>query len=248
MDYDEFAPTYAWARHAVPWVVEPLVRAATTLPSGAMVLDIGCGTGNYVRALATARADLVYLAIDLSRPMLRQAAGGRVGALLVAGDCSRALPIRSRRCSLAYAVDVIHHIADPSTFFSEVRRVLQPDGQLLVVTDSEQSFRERSLTHFFPEVLAIELARYPALPALHLCAEAAGLQLVGEERAEGNSPLDDEFVRSLEAKCSSAIRLLAPAEHSAGMARVRSAQERGELWHSCYVVLRYTVAMARATA
>ena len=51
MDYDAYAPTYSWARKAVPWVLEPLLRSCSTLSTGASVLEIGCGTGNYISAL-----------------------------------------------------------------------------------------------------------------------------------------------------------------------------------------------------
>jgi cyclopropane fatty-acyl-phospholipid synthase-like methyltransferase len=145
-------------------------------------------------------------------------------------------------------VDVIHHITDLHAFFSEARRVLQTRGNLLLVTDSEETLRQRSLTRFFPQVMSVELARYPPIADLHRIAAECGLQLQGEEPAEGNVLLTDQFVRSLEAKCSSAVRLLAQSDFEAGMARVRVAQSRGETWRSCYVVLRYGTSGAGATA
>ena len=41
MDYDQYAPTYSWARWAVPWVLAPLARVAAALPSGSTVLEAG---------------------------------------------------------------------------------------------------------------------------------------------------------------------------------------------------------------
>lgn len=247
-DYDGYAPTYASTRQAVPWVLAPLRRALARVQPGEKVLDVGCGTGNYIRALADARRDVVYLAFDLSRPMLREAAAHRTGVALVAGDASRAFPFRDRLCGLAFAVDVVHHIDDLATFFSEVARVLLPHGRLVLVTDSEETLRQRSLVAFFPEILRIEVRRYPALLTLHQRASDACLKLVQEERAEGRIPLSDEFLRSLEAKCSSAMRLLTPNDHEKGMARVRAAQARGEQWHSCYTVLQYALNVAGASA
>jgi cyclopropane fatty-acyl-phospholipid synthase-like methyltransferase len=49
VDYDRFAATYAWSRSTLPWVLTPLARLAAGLPPGAAVLEIGCGTGNYLR-------------------------------------------------------------------------------------------------------------------------------------------------------------------------------------------------------
>ncbi len=160
-DYDEFAPTYAWTRSAVPWVVAPLAQLLTALAPRAVVLDVGCGTGNYLRALAEWRPDLPYVGVDISKPMLREAAKRAPQAHSLAADGSRAFPIRNRSCGLVFAVDVIHHIDNLATFFAECARVLQPGSRLVLVTDSEETFRQRSLTKFFPEILSIELQRYP---------------------------------------------------------------------------------------
>jgi len=122
-DYDQYAATYAWTRWAVPWVVEPLARVVDGLPSGAAVLDVGCGTGNYARALSEHRADIVCAGFDISKPMLREAAARPSRARFVVGDASRAFPCRDRVVGLAFAVDVIHHIERLATFFVEAARV-----------------------------------------------------------------------------------------------------------------------------
>ena len=246
--YDEFAPTYAWTRSAAPWVVAPLAQLLTALAPRAVVLDVGCGTGNYLRTLAERRPDLLYAGVDISKPMLREAAERAPQAHYLAADGSRAFPIGNQSCGLVFAVDVIHHIDNLATCFSECARILQPGSRLVLVTDSEETLRQRSLTKFFPEILSIELQRYPSLPSLQQHASAVGLQLLAQERAEGWIPLTDDFVTKLAAKCSSAMRLLAPEYHAAGMARVREAQARGQQWRSCYTVLHYGSAFGGAPA
>ncbi len=238
-DYDQYAATYAWARSAVPWVVAPLARLVDGLPRGATVLEIGCGTGNYIHALARGRDDVAYVGFDISHPMLREACARRSRAAFLAGDAARSFPCRDDICGLAFAVDVIHHIDGLATFFAEAARVLLPGGRLVLVTDSEDDIRQRSLTTHFPEILSIELQRYPPLGLLHQHAADAGLLLQKEEPAVGHVPLTEEFLQRLAAKCSSAMRLLAPHQHAAGMARVQDARVRGERWLSCYTVLHY---------
>jgi SAM-dependent methyltransferase len=245
-DYDEYASTYAWTRQAVPWVVAPLSRVLAKLDPGSTALEIGCGTGNYARALADGRRDVSFVAFDLSRPMLREAAARRPRVAFVAGDAARAFPFKDHAFGLAFAVDVVHHIHDLASFFSEAARVLRPQGHLLLVTDSEETLRQRSLTAFFPETLSIELQRYPSTASLRRHAADAALRLLQAERAEGRIPLSNAFLRSLDARCSSALRLLAPSDHERGMARLRAAQARGEEWHSCYVVLHYGLSAAAA--
>jgi SAM-dependent methyltransferase len=240
-DYDQYAPSYAWTRQAVPWVLIPLVRETDRIAAGSTVLEAGCGTGNYIRALADHRADLAYLGFDLSEPMLQEARTHRSSVQFRFGDASERFPCENAQCALVFVVDVVHHLTDLRRFFLESARVLQTDGALLVVTDSVETMRQRSLTRHFPEILRIERQRYPEPCVLHANAEIAGLRLVGEEAAIGDIPLSDDFVERLQAKCSSAMRLLTPEAHAVGMTRVRQAQAMGQAWRSHYVVLHYSL-------
>lgn len=221
------------------WVLDPLQRFISHLPRDGVVLEIGCGTGNYIGELSARQAQLRFVGLDRSRPMLIQAQSAAPQARYVAADAAVNLPFADRAFSFEFAVDVIHHIDDLRRFFTEAHRVLKRSGSLIIVTDSEDTLRRRSLTVHFPEILPIELARYPALPLLHQEAAKAGFQLVSHRQAVGEIPLNADFIARLEAKCSSAIRLMNAADHAAGMARVRSAHARGESWLSCYDVLCY---------
>lgn len=217
-DYEEYAPTYAWARFAVPWVLQPLAALVSELPEPA-VLEIGCGTGNYVRALAEAHSNGAFTGLDLSPAMLREARSFRPSVALVCGDASTAFPFADRTFQMAFAVDVIHHIEDVSRFFSEAGRVLSPNGQLVIVTDSEDTLRRRSLTKFFPEIFPIELARYPRIQHLQEEAKQTGLEPSGHEQVSGYNALGEPFIHGLASKCSSAMRLITSAEHAQEIGR-----------------------------
>jgi SAM-dependent methyltransferase len=225
---------------AVPWVVEPLGSAFADIPGGARILDMGCGTGNYITALATARPDLTCIGVDISEPMLLSGVGKQLGIPLCRADITRSLPFQSGAFAAAFTVDVVHHLEELDTFFSETRRVLAAGGQAIIVTDSNDTLRERSLTKFFPEILELEQRRYHDPELLHSTARRAGLRLTNEAHAVGDIPLTDEYLERLESKCASSMRLITPEAHAAGMRRVRLAQKAGGVWHSHYVVFQYS--------
>lgn len=240
MDYGSYASTYASARFAYPFLVEPLAEVARRTRPGAHLVEIGCGTGNYLEALRRTVPERGYAGFDLSREMVGQASrrGPRGGYLVANADQS--FPLKSGSVALAFVVDVLHHLTDYASLFREVARILEPAGAFVAFTDSEDNLRRRSLTRFFPEVLEVELRRYPNFHQLEGFASAAGLREAAPEPAEGHIELDESFIAKLEAKCSSAMRLIPDAAHRRGMERVRAASRRGERWLSSYSMLRFS--------
>ena len=70
INYNDFAKSYGQTRWAVPWITEPLAREVNALPRGSLVIEIGCGTGNYIIALSEAVPDRQYKGFDLSEEKL----------------------------------------------------------------------------------------------------------------------------------------------------------------------------------
>jgi SAM-dependent methyltransferase len=239
MDYDQYADTYAHTRSAVPWVIDPLLQELGDLSPGSTVVEIGCGTGNYVIALSEAAPQIDCKGFDVSERMLRVARRRSQDVEFLQGDAYEQFPLASDSCELAFAVDVIHHIKAIDVFFREAARIVKPNGRMIIVTDSGEDIRRRSLSKFFPEVLEIELARYPSLTELTARAADVGLKLADKQAADGSIDLDDGFIANLDAKCSSALRLISDEAHRAGIDRIRQASSWGEKWLSCYTVLKY---------
>lgn len=236
IDYNQIAATYAQTRAAAPHVVAVLEEQVANLPPGATVVELGCGTGNHIRALAATRPDYHYLGFDQSTEMLKVATTLAPTITFLHGDAQVRWPLADRSAALVFNVDVIHYIKDLPTFFGEAQRVLQPNGVLLIATDSVADLHNRSLTVFFPEILAHELARYPQEATLYTAALAAGLRSEPAIQVERLSPIIPADIDKLAAKSSSALRLISKEAHQRGLARVRQAQAQGESWRSLYTI------------
>jgi ubiquinone/menaquinone biosynthesis C-methylase UbiE len=150
------------------------------LRAGLRVLDVGCGTGDYLRIMAPLVTPGPAVGIDLSATLIdvarqRTETDGANVSFRV-GDAYE-LPFPDASIDRVIATQVLLHLADPWRAIAEMRRVLAPAGLLsvgewdwdstcLAVTDRELG---RRFTHLLCDqmhngLIAREL---PAQLALH---------------------------------------------------------------------------------
>ena len=96
--------------------------------SGASVMEVGGGTGNFLGLFAGLAGMLV--AVDLTHGMLVEAARRNPGMIAVVGDGSR-IPARDSSIDLVASAQMFHHVFDPVEIIREMGRVSR--GQILVV-------------------------------------------------------------------------------------------------------------------
>jgi SAM-dependent methyltransferase len=100
-----------------------------------VVVDYGCGPGFFTLELAR-RAQTV-IAIDLSATMLQKAknkaakAGARNIRFLQSNGTS--LQLENGKVDLILLVTVYHEVGDNETVLRQFRRILKPDGKLIIV-------------------------------------------------------------------------------------------------------------------
>ncbi len=95
------------------------------------VVEIGVGTGIIARPLQ-AELGRPVLGFDLAPEMLAYA-HERLGARVGVADVG-ALPVRDGAAGVVVACWLIHLVGDPAAVLREVRRVLRPDGRLVVLS------------------------------------------------------------------------------------------------------------------
>lgn len=109
--FDEIAPVYDETRGGEKRGDEYAAEIDRLLPEGSgTLLEMGVGTG--VVSLGLRKRGRTVVGVDLSEPMLARAAG-RLGSSVARGDALR-LPVRTSGVHHAFAVWVIHDVADPA--------------------------------------------------------------------------------------------------------------------------------------
>ncbi|HUG55890.1 MAG TPA: class I SAM-dependent methyltransferase, partial [Candidatus Limnocylindrales bacterium] len=99
------------------------------LASGAVVLDVGGGTGGVGDRLA--RDGVTVVVIEPSASLVAAGARRRRAARFVQGR-GEALPVRDGAADAVLFIEVLHHVADGATALREAARVLRPGGRLLI--------------------------------------------------------------------------------------------------------------------
>jgi ubiquinone/menaquinone biosynthesis C-methylase UbiE len=114
--------------------------AAAGLRSGQRVLDVGCGTGNLLRATGKRHRDVELFGVDPDLKMLARAERKlRRAELRVKLDkgFAQELPFPDASFDVVFSSLMLHHLDTPSKdeMLTEVRRVLRPGG-VLVLADA----------------------------------------------------------------------------------------------------------------
>lgn len=128
-----------WRRRAAlrvrPWLERP----------GARVLDLCCGTGDLLAALARAsryasRQDLLLAGCDFCRPMLLLARRKLPAVALIEADALR-LPLADASLDLVTVAFGFRNLADYRAGLAEMRRVLREGGAAAILEFSQPTGR-----------------------------------------------------------------------------------------------------------
>jgi SAM-dependent methyltransferase len=143
-DYSHQAEHYDRTRSASPSVLQPLREALSGAP-GRRLADIGGGTGNY--ALALKDEGLRPVVIDRSTAMLARASAK--GLETVEADAQR-LPFGDGTFDAAMMISMLHHVEDRAAALAEAKRILRPEGRLVVMGFTGEDAATLWVLDYFP--------------------------------------------------------------------------------------------------
>lgn len=232
--FDQIAPDYARHRRVHPEVLRELIVTGPIQPN-TRVLEIGCGTGNYIHALRESVGCPCW-GIDPAEQMLAQAAPRSETVQFTRGRAEQ-LDFPAESFDMTFAVDVVHHLSNRKLAFREAWRVLRPGGRVCLVTESEEMLRSRQpQAVYFPETVAAELARYPSMDSLWTELLGAGFDHLTENSVEFTTTLTDLEVYRTQAYSS--LRAIPKEAYDRGMARLEHDFLAGPIpWVSRYHML-----------
>lgn len=236
IDYNRIAAEYARHRQIHPGVFRNIAEEAM-LGCDSAVLDVGCGTGNYLLALEKETGCKGY-GIDPSEEMLLRARA-RSSTLDLRVGSAQSLDFPDAAFDLILSTDVIHHVHRTGgcpAYLGEAFRVLRRGRKVCTVTDSEWVILHRKpLTFYFPETVEKELQRYPSMETLKGMTVEAGFKDIREDLEEFNYELTD--IQAYRDKAFSSLHIIPDDAWGRGLARMEEDLKAGPIMCTAY----YTV-------
>ena len=194
------------------------------------VLEVGCGTGHWLRSFGGRGIRMTGL--DFSAQMLAYAKAQAPSATLARGSAEH-LPFASESFERVFCINALHHFQDKVAFLREALRVLRPGGTMMTVgLDPHTGVDRWYIYEYFDDVLAIDRRRYPASSQIREWMRVAGFAdsvtreiqhlpvRLGARAALERGRLDKSM--------TSQLGVLTDEEYRQGVARIREAIESAE--------------------
>ena len=172
IDYDRIADTYdrRYLNNDYSGVEGAVADFAGQHPND-RVLEVGCGTGHWLRLIS--RRGIRAAGLDASAGMLARAQAHDRRSALVRGE-AEALPWTDGSFDRLFSVNALHHFRDRRAFFVNARRVLRRGGRVMTIGLNPHTEVDRwYIYEYFEPVLAMDRARYAASRQIHEWMEAA---------------------------------------------------------------------------
>ncbi len=148
-DYEQHGRGYAVLRQPDPRIA---ARVHAALGASRTVLNVGAGAGSYEPA------DRYVLAVEPSAAMRAQRP---VAAAPAVDATAERLPFDDNSFDAAMATVTVHQWGDVEQGLREMRRVSR--GPVVVLTVDAPVLQQFWLADYFPEVIALDQARFPTL-------------------------------------------------------------------------------------
>ncbi|MDP3734159.1 MAG: class I SAM-dependent methyltransferase [Nanoarchaeota archaeon] len=128
--FDHWAKTYD--KNLFQFWMRRFYRPALKIIDGGKILDVSCGTGEFLRELAKKKKNLIY-GIDLSPQMIAQARQKLGRQINLQKADVHILPFPENSFDYVVSTESFHHYYNQYKALAEMKRVAKKGGKVIVV-------------------------------------------------------------------------------------------------------------------
>ncbi|MEZ2238484.1 class I SAM-dependent methyltransferase [Microcoleus sp.] len=180
-EYARLAERYdrRWSFYVNATVEETLKRLE--IEPGERILDLGCGTGVLIQRLLQISPKIEVVGIDTCAEMLEIAKQKLPESVELKLGSADNLPFPSNSFDVVVSTSAFHFFRDPSQALQEAKRVLKPNGRL-VITDWCYDYLTCKVCDFFLRCFNRAHFRTYGVAELETMMRDEGLQEIAIER------------------------------------------------------------------
>jgi SAM-dependent methyltransferase len=224
-DYSQIAPSYDKGRFLSEQVLGLWLDAMARLagkPSGANLLDIGCGTGRFAIPLAK-KLRFNVTGADFSPEMLAKAKEKDAeGLVRWEQQDAQNLTYPDSSFDIVFMSHLLHHCDNPKKVLRNCRRVLADDGVILVRHGAFEQIQNDPEHIFFPEAYLVDKRRIFSLEKMQEILKKAGFtNIVSEEIKQQTYLSGMDHLERVRLKNTSTLTLITQDAFERGFQRIQ---------------------------
>ncbi|WP_017318797.1 class I SAM-dependent methyltransferase [Mastigocladopsis repens] len=150
--YDRLADIYDRRWHSYVTDTLSFLNTWAELSPQARVLDVACGTGEFEQVILAENPTQSIIGVDISEKMLaiaRHKCRNYSNAVFQTASASL-LPFADRTFDVVISANAFHYFDRPETALSEMKRVLKPDGRVIILDWCKDYFLCRLCDRILP--------------------------------------------------------------------------------------------------
>ena len=185
-EYSALAPDYdeRWLSYTQKTLRLTLdVLKPETIPAKQSLLDIGCGTGQFLEMLSQRAPEVMLSGLEPNLQMLAKAQAKFADRINCVEGWAHELPFKDASFDFVTCNNMFHYIDEPLQALTEFKRVLRPNGQLILM-DWCADFWTMKLNALYLDMRKMAHVKTYKQQELEAMLQALGFRHVVVERAK----------------------------------------------------------------
>lgn len=193
------------------------------------VLDLACGTGNYlVKQIAEYQDQQIrWIGIDKSPEMLNVAMQKQLHAELLIGDACQ-IPLDDNSIDYIKIRFAFHHFNDKKKALKEVYRILKKNGKVSIYNLNHDYMQYSWIYKYYPQVEQIDKDRFPKTMDLYKWLIESGFETQASINTIIKKFYYKDIIEDAQNRDMSQLNLISDEEYKTGLNKIISDSKSSE--------------------